>query len=62
MALNRLYDKFAAKGLQIYQVCLDYDEHFWKTSADNLPWITVRDQNVAYDTQGNIQYSAAALT
>ena len=61
MALNRLYDKFAAKGLQIYQVCLDYDEHFWKTSADNLPWITVRDQNVAYDTQGNIQYSAAAL-
>lgn len=62
LTLRALYDKYADKGLKIYQVCLDFDEHFWKTSADNLPWITVRDRNAVYDQQGNVQYSAAALT
>ena len=32
----------------IYQVSLDADEHFWKTTADNLPWISVRDANGIY--------------
>lgn len=59
MALAALYEK--NPGLKIYQVCLDYDEHFWKTSADNVPWITVRDQSVLFDQQGLIQYSNAAL-
>ena len=62
MALSRLYEKYAERGLKIYQVCLDYDEHFWKTSADNVPWTAVHDKSVMYDQQGNIQYSAAALT
>lgn len=62
MALSKLYDKYAECGLKIYQVCLDYDEHFWKTSADNVPWTAVHDKSVMYDQQGNIQYSAAALT
>ena len=62
MALSKLYDKYAERGLKIYQVCLDYDEHFWKTSADNVPWTAVHDKSVMYDQQGNIQYSAAALT
>ena len=62
LALRALYEKYADKGMKIYQVCMDYDEHFWKTSADNLPWITVRDRNAIYDQSGNIEYSAAALT
>ncbi len=41
--LRDLYKKYAAQGLEIYQVSLDADEHFWKTSTDNLPWICVRD-------------------
>lgn len=41
--LNKLYSSFQSRGLEIYQVSLDSDEHFWKTSAANLPWITVRD-------------------
>lgn len=45
LKLRDLYNKYAAKGFQIYQVSLDADEHFWKTSADNLPWICVRDEN-----------------
>ena len=43
LALRELYTKYQAKGLEIYQVSLDADEHFWKTSADNLPWVCVRD-------------------
>ena len=41
--LNTLYERYKSKGLEIYQVSFDPDEHFWKTSAANLPWITVRD-------------------
>lgn len=61
MALGKLYEKYAGK-LKIYQVCLDYDEHFWKTSADNVPWTTVRDRDAIYDAQGRIQYAPSALT
>ena len=43
--LRDLYDKYAGQGLEIYQVSLDADEHYWKTTADNLPWICVRDAN-----------------
>lgn len=50
LMLRELYDLYAAQGLQIYQVSLDADEHFWKTSADKLPWICVRDGNGVYST------------
>ena len=48
--LRDLYDKYAAQGLEIYQVSLDADEHYWKTTADNLPWVCVRDANGVYST------------
>lgn len=48
LALRDLYNKYHTQGLEIYQISLDADEHFWKTSADNLPWICVRDANGAY--------------
>jgi peroxiredoxin len=48
--LRELYNKYAGQGLEIYQVSLDADEHFWKTSAGNLPWICVRDDNGIYST------------
>ncbi|MCD8166398.1 MAG: AhpC/TSA family protein [Bacteroides sp.] len=51
--LHDLYDKYKDKGLEIYQVSLDADEHYWKTVADNLPWICVRDANGIYS-----QYAA----
>lgn len=46
--LNDLYTKYKDRGLEIYQVSLDADEHFWKTTADNLPWTCVRDANGIY--------------
>jgi len=41
--LAKVYEKYYAKGFQIYQISLDTDEHFWKNSAVNLPWICVID-------------------
>lgn len=43
MDLNNLYAQYQSRGFEIYQVSFDSDEHFWKTSAANLPWFTVRD-------------------
>ena len=50
LLLREIYDKYASQGLEIYQVSLDTDEHFWKTAADNLPWICVRDPQGPYST------------
>ena len=41
--LNTLYTRYKSRGFEVYQISFDSDEHFWKTSAANLPWITVRD-------------------
>ena len=54
LMLRELYNEYAAKGFEIYQVSLDADEHFWKTSADNLPWICVRDGNGVYSTNASV--------
>ena len=43
MLLNELYEKYKSKGLIIYQVSLDNDDHLWKNVAYNLPWLCVRD-------------------
>lgn len=41
--LAKVYEKYRSQGFQIYQISLDTDEHFWKNSAINLPWICVMD-------------------
>ena len=43
LALRQLYNKYHARGLEIYQVSLDADGHFWKTVSESLPWICVWD-------------------
>ena len=43
LQMRELYQQFEGRGFEIYQVSLDTDEHFWKTSALNLPWVCVRD-------------------
>lgn len=59
LMLRELYNKYHAQGLEIYQVSLDSDEHFWKQQTAALPWINVRDANglrsstlVVYNVQG----------
>lgn len=46
--LNKLYTQYKDRGLEIYQISFDSDEHFWKNAANNLPWITVRDPQSVY--------------
>lgn len=60
LMLRDLYNKYASQGLEIYQVSLDADEHFWKTSADNLPWVCVRDENGVYSTNAAL-YGVAQI-
>ena len=57
LALRELYNKYHAKGFEIYQVSLDGDEHFWKQQTAALPWISVRvDENSSsFLTVYNIQ-------
>ena len=58
MQLRELYNKYHAQGFEIFQVSLDPDEHFWKTSTAALPWICVRDErglNSPYLTSYNVQ-------
>lgn len=43
LMLRELYNKYHAQGLEIFQVSLDSDEHFWKQQTAALPWISVRD-------------------
>ena len=43
LSLRELYNKYHAQGLEIYQVSLDPDEHFWKQQTEALPWVSVRD-------------------
>ena len=48
MALGELYTKYHGQGLEIYQVSLDSDFHFWRNGASNLPWVTVHDPQSVY--------------
>ena len=48
MALGELYTKYHDRGLEIYQVSLDSDFHFWRNGASNLPWVTVHDPQSVY--------------
>jgi len=43
LMLRELYNKYHGQGLEIYQVSLDPDEHFWKQQTAALPWVCVRD-------------------
>lgn len=40
-SLNRIYERYRDRGLEIFQVSLDTDEFAWRQAAKNLPWIAV---------------------
>ncbi len=43
LQMRELYNKYHQRGLEIYQVALDENEHFWMQKVEQLPWISVRD-------------------
>lgn len=56
MMLRELYNKYHNRGLEIYQVSIDGDEHFWKTQTAALPWVCVRETD-ASQGQSLISYN-----
>lgn len=56
MQLRELYNKYHSRGLEIYQVSFDPDEHFWKTQTAALPWICVHDDD-AMNSNLLLQYN-----
>lgn len=54
LALRDLYEKYSDSGLEIYQISLDENEHFWKTVVENLPWICVRDEEALYSKSARL--------
>lgn len=60
VALADAYQKYHAKGMEIYQVAFDSDEYQWRQSAKNLPWITVYDPPTQQGTVIN-QYNLVGL-
>ena len=60
LMLRELYNKYHAQGLEIYQVSLDSDEHFWKQQTAALPWISVRDAD-GINSQRLVLYNVQAV-
>ena len=58
--MRELYNKYHAQGLEIYQVSLDPDEHFWKQQTAALPWISVRDAD-GINSQRLMMYNVQAV-
>ncbi len=58
--LRELYNKYHAQGLEIYQISLDPDEHFWKQQTAALPWVNVRDED-GINSQRLIIYNVQAV-
>lgn len=54
LVLRELYDKYATQGLEIYQVSLDENEHFWKTAVENIPWVCVRSSDALYSKEASV--------
>ena len=55
LMLREIYNKYHDRGLEIYQVGLDPDEHFWKQQTEQLPWVCVYDPNGTSLPSYNVQ-------
>lgn len=55
LELRELYNKYHAQGLEIYQVSIDTDEHFWKQQTEHLPWVCVFDPDASSLPSYNVQ-------
>ena len=60
MEMRDIYNKYHSRGLEIYQVSLDPDEHFWKTQTAALPWISVRDAD-GLQSQNIVLYNVRSI-
>ena len=54
-ALREFYNKYHDQGLEIYQVGLNGDAHWWRQSVESLPWVNVIDPSGASAARYNVQ-------
>ena len=55
LLLRELYNKYHEAGLEIYQVGLNGDAHWWRQSVESLPWVNVIDPSGASAARYNVQ-------
>ena len=48
LEMRELYKKYHDRGLEIYQVSVDGNLHFWKTACQDLPWVCVYNAEGLY--------------
>lgn len=60
LMLRELYSKYHDRGLEIYQVGFDADEHFWKQQTAALPWISVYDPD-GLNSRNLVSYNVRSL-
>lgn len=60
MQMREIYNKYHAQGLEIFQISLDSDKHFWKTQTDALPWISVNDPD-GVDSRNLLLYNVQSV-
>lgn len=60
MMLRDVYNKYHARGFEIFQVSIDPDEHFWKTQTAALPWVSVWDSD-GMDSNNLLNYNVQAV-
>lgn len=53
--LRDIYNTYASKGLQIYQISLDRNRRLWEQTTDNFPWICVHDGSGSSTSLYNVQ-------
>ena len=60
MMLREYYNKYHAQGLEIFQVSVDPNEHFWKTQTAALPWVSVYDPD-GLESANLLRYNVQAI-
>ena len=54
-ALRDLYTKYNSRGFEIFQISLDRNRLLWEISTENIPWISVRDENGHFAQMYNVR-------
>ena len=58
--LEKIYNQFKGRGLEIYSVCVGTDKAYWNSIVQRFPWINVCDGK-GNATQGLVLYNVTKL-
>ena len=58
--LEKIYNQFSGRGLQIYSVCVGTDKAYWNSIVNRFPWINVCDGKGA-SSPVLVQYNVTKL-